>query len=87
MPDTSDSLYEPWQNSSGVVITDVLGGNAPVVPPPTPTFSVPPAPLGAPKVLKSRGGGPFDYGWGDELPAGTLPDIGDVTLIFDNQLI
>lgn len=48
---------------------------------------VPPAPTGAPKVLKSGGGGAFDYRWDDELPAGTIPDIGDVTLVFENQLI
>lgn len=48
---------------------------------------VPPAPSGAPKVLKSRGGGGFDYGWEDELPAGAIPDIGDVSLVFENQLI
>jgi hypothetical protein len=48
---------------------------------------LPPAPAGAVKVLKSRGGGALDYGWEDELPAGTIPDIGDVTLIFENQLI
>lgn len=48
---------------------------------------VPPAPTGAPKVLKARGGGAFDYGWEDELPAGTIPDVGDLTLVFENQLI
>jgi hypothetical protein len=48
---------------------------------------LPPAPVGAVKVLKSRGGGALDFGWEDELPAGTIPDIGDVTLIFENHLI
>lgn len=48
---------------------------------------VPPAPSGAPKVLKSRGAGGFDYAWEDELPAGSLPDIGDVSLWFQNQLV
>ncbi|WP_331352560.1 hypothetical protein [Cellvibrio sp. UBA7671] len=48
---------------------------------------VPPAPTGAPKVLKARGGGAFDYGWEDELPAGSIPDIGDVSLWFQNQLV
>jgi hypothetical protein len=59
-----------------------------VVAQPVESFAgVPPAPTGAPKVLKSGGGGAFDYGWGDELPAGTIPDVGDLTLVFENQLI
>jgi hypothetical protein len=45
-------------------------------------------PNGAPgKVLKWRSAAPLDYGWEDEAAVAAVPDVGDVTLIFDNQLI
>lgn len=54
---------------------------------PTKSFAgVPPG--GVPgQVLKRRSMEPLDYGWEDEQAGGVVPDVGDVTLIFENQLI
>lgn len=79
------ALFAPWQGSSGVVLTPPIGTSPP---PPSGNFGVPPAPVGAPKVLKSRGGGAADFGWEDEAAgSGAVADIGDVRLVFENQLI
>lgn len=79
---TVEVVVQP--NSSTVPVTVE---NKTVAQPVASFAGVPPAPSGAPKVLKSNGGGAFDYSWGDELPAGSLPDIGDVSLWFKNQLV